>query len=177
MNKSIKNMTELEGIVHAEGTGGRVVVFRIKPGFDMIEAIKKVCRHYGIKAGVITSIFGSLEKVTLMVPMKGLKFPVIEHHDPSVIVVKNLNVASGCGLVNTLENDEITIHLHIVVVLLDEGSSGFSKYPATGGHVADYEPAPCLGTIEIAIEEVKGLKLIRKVDKDVNLPVTFPVND
>jgi uncharacterized protein len=177
MNISKKGKTELEGIVHAEGTGGRIIVFRVKPGFDIIEGIKKVCKYYDIKAGVISSIFGSLEKVTLMVPMEGLSFPVVKNHDPNVIEIKNLNVASGCGLVNTLENGEITIHLHIVAVILAEGLSGFSKYPATGGHVADYAPAPCLGTIEIAIEEAKGLKLIRKVDSDVGLPVTFPVKE
>lgn len=177
MNISKKDKTDLEGIIHADGTGGRVIVFRVKPGFDIIEGIKKVCKYYDIKAGVISSIFGSLEKVTLMVPMKGLSFPVVKNHDPSVIEIKNLNVASGCGLVNTLENGEITIHLHIVAVILAEGSSGLSKYSATGGHVADYAPAPCLGTIEVAIEEVKGLKLVRKVDKDVNLPVTFPVKE
>ena len=55
--------------------------------------------------------------------------------------------------------------------------SGPSKYPTTGGHVADYAPAPCLEIIEIAIEEVKGLKLVRKDDKDMGLSVTFPVKE
>ena len=177
MNTLKAENEKLEGIVHAEGVGGRIIVFRIKPGFDMIEGIKKVCKHYGIKAGIISSIFGSLEKVTLMVPMKDLSFPVVKNHDPSVIEIKNFNLASGCGLVNTLENGEITIHLHIVAVLLADESSEPAKFYTVGGHVADYAQAPCFGTIEIAIQEVKGLKLVRKVDKDVGLPVTFPIKE
>lgn len=169
--------TNVKGIVHAEGKGGRIILFRLKPGVDMIEGIKRVCKHYHLKAGVISSIFGSLKKVTLMVPMKDLSFPVVKNHVPSTIEIKNLNLASGCGFVNTLEDGEITLHLHIVAVLLVEGLSGSSKFPTTGGHVADYAPAPCLGTIEVAIEEVKGVKLVRKVDKDVGLPVTFPIKE
>ncbi|MCL5072685.1 MAG: DNA-binding protein [Actinobacteria bacterium] len=55
MSKSIADKAELEGIVHAEGTGGRVIVFRVKPGFDIIEGIKKVCKYYDIKAGTFLS--------------------------------------------------------------------------------------------------------------------------
>lgn len=160
---------ELEGIVHAEGKGGRIIVFRIKPGFDLIEGIKKVCRHYDLRAGVINSIFGSLEKVKLQVGAKGLYFPIPPGFKGRAITVKEVNVGAGCGFVNTLEDGEITIHLHIMV-FPTEGLT-------VGGHVDVDTVTPCFGTIEIAIEEVEGVKLIRKVDDDVGLPVTFPVKE
>ena len=170
---------ELKGIVHAEGVGGRIIVFRIKPGYDIIEGIKRVCRYYNLKAGVITSIFGSLEKVKLHVPVKDIRFPVPKEHDIRTIEKENVNVASGCGFINTLEDGEIDIHMHMM--LFDGGLGGpASEFPSVGGHLDTRDPditAPCLGTIEVAIEEVKGLKLVRKVDKDVGLPVTFPIKE
>lgn len=165
-----------KGIIHAEGKGGRIIIFRLKPGVDMIEGIKRVCKHYNLKAGIITAIFGSLQKVKLMVPMKDLAFPVSEYHEPRTIEKGQVNLASGCGFVNTLEDGEITIHLHIM--LFDGGLGGpASEFSSIGGHVDCDAPAPCLGCIEIAIEEVKGVKLVRKVDKDVGLPVTFPIKE
>jgi len=176
MNTVKKDESDLEGIVHAEGMGGRVIVFRIKPGFDIIDGIKRTCKYYKLEAGVITSIFGSLEKVKLMVPLKGLAFPVAEEHEPRIIYKEIVNLASGCGFVNTLEDGEITIHIHMLV--FDGGLGGPSpEFPVVGGHLDIDMPTPCLGTVEIAIEEVKGLKLIRKLDKDVGLPVTCPVQE
>ena len=176
MNTLSAEEANLEGIVHAEGEGGKIVIFKIKPGFDVINGIKKICKHYDIKAGVITSIFGSLAEVTLMVPMKNISFPVVKLHDPRVIVKENVNVAAGCGFVNTLEDGEITMHIHLTV--FDGGLKGPApEFSTVGGHMADYAPAPCLGTIEIAIQEVTGLKLLRKVDEDVGLPVTLPVKE
>ena len=160
---------DVEAIVHAEGTGGRIIVLRIKPGYDMVDGIKQACRYYGLKAGVITSIFGSLERVRLMVGSKGLRFPVPPGHKGRTIETGEANVASGCGLVNTLEDGEITMHLHIVV-FPTEG-------PMAGGHVDCDTPTPVFGTLELAIQEVKGVKLVRKVDEDVGLPVTFPVQE
>ena len=178
MDIAKKENAELEGIVHAEGTGGRVVVFRIKPGFDIIKGIKQVCKHYGLKAGIITSIFGSLEKVKLMVPVKDIRFPVPKDHDIRTIVKENVNLAAGCGFINTLEDGDIDIHLHMM--LFDGGLGGpASEFPAIGGHL-DCRPdstAPCLGTVEISIEEIKGLKLVRKVCEAVGLPVTFPIKE
>ena len=179
MDTEKENIEELEGIVHAEGVSGRIIVFRIKPGFDMIDGIKRVCRHYNLKAGVITSIFGSLEKVTLHVPIKDIRFPVPKDHDIRTIEKETVSLASGCGFINTLEDGEIDIHMHMM--LFDGGLGGpASEFPSIGGHLDTRDPdipAPCLGTIEIAIQEVKGVKLIRKVDEDVGLPVTFPVKE
>ena len=65
-------------------------------------------------------------------------------------------------------------------MLFDGGLGGPApEFPSVGGHLdTRYDGgAPCLGTIEIAIEEVKGLKLVRKVDNDVGLPVTFPIKE
>lgn len=159
-----------EGILHTEGANGKTIVFRIKPGFDMIEGIKYICKYYNIKAGVISSILGSLEKVKLLVPNKGLSFPVPPGHKGKSIVMENVSVTAGCGLIGTLENGEIEIDLHMMVF-----DGGLSDTPAVGGHVACDMPAPAHGTLEGAIEEVKGVELIRKVDKDTGVIVTFPV--
>lgn len=161
-----------EGILHAEGTGGKAIAFRIKPGFDMIEGIKYICKNYNIKAGTITSILGSLEKVKLLVPHKGLSFPVPKDHKPRSIVMENVSVTSGCGLIGTLENGEIEIDLHMMVF-----DGGLSDMPAVGGHVACDMPAPAHGTLEGIIEEIEGISLIRKVDKDTGVTVTFPVKE
>lgn len=159
-------------IFHAEGVGGRIIVFRLNPGIDMIEGLKQVCRHYGIKAGVISSILGSLEKVKLLVPHKGPTFSVSKNHKPSSIIKKNVNVASGCGLISTVENGEIEIDLHMMVF-----DGGLSDMPAVGGHVDFNAPAPVRRTLEGAIEEIKGINLIRKVDKNTGVTVTFPIKE
>lgn len=172
---ALKSHEEIdEGILHAEGTCGRIILFRLKPGIDMVDGIKQVCKHYRVKAGVITSIFGSLQKVKLMVPMEGLSFPVAKDHIPRTIEKEQVNLASGCGFVNTLEDGEIAIHLHVMV--FDGGLGGPApEFPSIGGHVDCDAPAPCFGCIEVAIQEVKGVELVRKVDADVLLPVTFPI--
>ena len=67
---------------------------------------------------------------------------------------------------------EIEIDLHMMVF-----DGGLSEIPAVGGHVSCDMPAPAHGTLEGAIEEVKGVKLVRKVDKDTGVIVTFPVKE
>ena len=158
-----------ERIMHADGAGGRVVIFRVKPGFDVIEAVRQVCTHYGISAGVITALFGSFKRVKLGIPYEGLRFP-IPPEEPGVKIVKeNVLVGSGSGLVSTLEDGEIEIHLH---VMLYDG--GLSDMPAVGGHVLTNEPVPAHGTVEVAIQEVTGVKLVRRLDDEVGESVTFP---
>jgi predicted DNA-binding protein with PD1-like motif len=78
-------------------------------------------------------------------------------------------VGSGSGLVSTLEDGEIEIHLH---VMLYDG--GLSDMPAVGGHVLTNEPVPAHGTVEVAIQEVTGVKLVRRLDDEVGESVTFP---
>ena len=176
MNTYKKEKRKLKGIIHSGGTGGQIVVFRIKPGYDMIEGIKQVCIEYELKAGVITSIFGSLEKVKLHVPVKDIRFPVPKDHDIRTIEKENVNLTAGCGFINTLEDGKIAIHLHMM--LFDGGLGGPApEFPSIGGHLDCSKPAPCLGTIEVAIQEVKGIKMVRKIDKDVGLPVTFPIKE
>ena len=173
MNNAKEGKTEIsDRIVHAEGAGGRVVVFRVKPGFDVMEAIKQVCTHYDIRAGVITAFFGSIKRVRLGIPYRGLRFPIPPDEKGVEIVKENVLVASGSGLVSTLEDGEIEIHLH---VMLYDG--GLSEMPAVGGHVLSDEPVPAHGTVEVAIEEVTGVKLVRKVDDEVGKPVTFPMKE
>jgi len=52
---------------------------------------------------------------------------------------------------------------------------GYSEMPAVGGHVACDVPTPAHGTLEGVIEEIEGINLVRKVDKDTGVIVTFPV--
>ena len=173
LNKNNKANKKIdERILHAGGVSGRIIVFRIKPGFDMIEGIKQICKYYSIKAGVISSILGSLEKVKLLVPNKGLCFPIPPDHKPRSIEMENVSVGSGCGLIGTLENGEIEIDLHMMVF-----DGGLSDMPAVGGHVACDMPTPAHGTLEGTIEEIKGVKLVRKVDKDTGAVVTFPIKE
>ena len=146
----------------AAGTGGRIIAARIIPGQDIIETLEDICRRYDIKYGHISSAIGSLRRVSLNIVTRTTPIPGsghmthIEREGPYCLL-------SGQGLISPgAKPDSFDIHLHIAV----RGDTD----PVMGGHVEI--GTITLSTTEFFIHEVHGVKITRKVDEVVGMPMT-----
>ena len=119
----------------------KTYAFRLKPGQDLREEIEKFAKGHGIKAGVIVSCVGSLQKAVLR--MAGAQEEKT-FEGPFEIV----------SLVGTLEAGNQ--HLHIAVS--DKQGNVF------GGHVKQ----GCLveTTAELVLGELEGITFTRRPDPE-----------
>lgn len=150
------------------GVVKRVVIARILPGEDLVTGISEACKKHGIKYGIITSCIGSLDAMYLQYYFEP-KDPVNDPFgaDRDLVSKEPTVLISGQGLVCENEEDgSIDVHLH--AVMRDNHGKVYGSHIPVGGNIAQY-------TIDVAIEEVGGIKLIRAWDDETQHFQTKPV--
>ncbi len=149
------------------GSAARVVVARIYPGEDMVTAIAEVCRKHGIKYGIITSCIGSLSSIYLQYYYEP-KDPVNDPFgaDRDLILNEPTVLISGQGLVcENVSDGSMDVHLH--AVMRDNNGKVYGSHIPKGGNIAQY-------TIDVAIMEVSGMRLLRAWEEETHHFETVP---
>lgn len=129
---------------------GRVIVARVMPDEDLIDAIKVLVKNYEIKGGLI-NVIGAFKKFTIGyfdLNTKEYKFKTFE---------ENVELISCMGNISYKDGDPI-IHIHISV--------GKGDYNLIGGHLS--QPSIISVTAEVFIYEINQ-KLNRVNDPPFNL--------
>lgn len=115
---------------------GRFLAFRLVPGEELLGALRRIVRNYGIRAGYVAGVVGSLSRVCLRFAGK-----------------PDGTETNGCfevvSLVGTL--DAAGEHLHMAVS--DPGGA------VTGGHVL--EGCIVRTTMELVLGDLPGLEFRR----------------
>lgn len=130
----------------------RVIVGKVEPGEDLIEAIIKMVKNHNIQSGLINCI-GALKKFTIgyyNIETKIYEIKTFEEYIELVSCIGNIAFKDGGPI----------IHLHI--------SIGNREYSVKGGHLI--QPAIVSITGEVYILEIDQ-KLYRESDPKFNLPI------
>ncbi len=131
---------------------GRVIVGKVEPNEDLIEAIITMVKNHKIQSGFINCI-GALKKFTIgyfNIDTKVYESKMFEEYIELVSCTGNI----------AFKNDEAIIHLHITI--------GNSEFSLMGGHLL--QPAIISITGEVFIFEIDQ-KLNRKTDLKFDLPL------
>lgn len=151
---------EMDGRIRwGVGGLGRVVVARLAPGCDIKRSIEEIAGAAGIEYGVILGGAASLERAVL----RNVRFPVQEWPITDDIRIFShvqgpLEMLAISGNISRTTDGKAWVHGHITV------SVGMPDGMALGGHLVD--GAIVLSTGEIAIAEVLGLAIERRLDPE-----------
>ena len=128
----------------------RIIVGKVEPDEDLIEAIITMVQHHNIQSGLINCI-GALKKFTIgyfNIDTKTYERKTFDDYIELVSCMGNIAFKEG----------EPIIHLHI--------SIGNREFSVMGGHL--FQPAIVSITGEVYIIEIDQ-KLLRKTDSKFNL--------
>jgi len=148
----------------ALGRQGRVLAIRLTPGTDVLDGITAACREHRIRAAVIQTIIGGVNRATVEVAKPSSQSPV--GVEAKVIKLEKPHaILSAQGMMCVNDDGEIEPHLHIVFVDSDGR--------AVGGHL---EPgtAPVTTTADVIISEVLDVDFGRRFDPAVGTVLFFP---
>lgn len=131
---------------------GRVFLFSIQKGEDLLQAVQYFCHHHQVRCGLIAAI-GAVEKATFGVyDQKAKKYAKIN-------IDKELEVLSLSGNVS-LFDDKPMVHAHITL--------GDMEGKAYGGHLM---AGTRVFSLEVFIQELTGDLKVRKLEKNTQLPL------
>ena len=135
----------------AEGRAGRLLIFRLKRGADLLSSIRAEAERAGVRAGFLMCI-GGLSRARLGFYTGSGRYKALEIEGPLELVACVGNIALGPG-------GELIIHAHACV------ADGEGR--AYGGHLLD----GCLvdSTGELVIVELSGAEFRREVDEETGL--------
>ena len=131
-----------------EGNTGRIIVARLNDKAELIEEIKRICKEKGVTSGYV-NLIGGIEEAELISMNKTrpeLENKKINHKGPFEV--------QGIGTIATREN-EIVPHIHITL-----GKYGNESLT---GHLVS---GKITMFIELVIQEIEGIHMIRKEDPE-----------
>ncbi|GMU24461.1 MAG: hypothetical protein AMXMBFR13_45350 [Phycisphaerae bacterium] len=148
----------------AMGHAGRCLVFRLKPGTDLMNGLKEMADAHGIKAAYIPVIIGGVNQATIEVATPSKDSPVgvvakIIHLTGPIAII------GAQGMICEKEDGSIEPHLHITFV----DANGHVH----GGHL-EAGSAPVTTTADVIMHEVAGVKFGRGFDPEVKTTLFFP---
>lgn len=157
-------MTDIR-VQWAQSKAGRVVFGRIYPGTEIIDGILKICEENYIRYGTIITMIGSLSRGTFVyaIPETDAKMG-IKYSQP-VEIEGPLEFLSGQGIIGVSDAGKPIIHLH--GLLSDKNKKIY------GGHFID-AGNPVLVTMEVVIQELEGVRLIKSQDEETDFPLFKP---
>ncbi len=110
-----------------------IVQLRVKPGSDLLTAIREGVERHGIKSGIFLSGLGALEKAVLRnLRMFPDKYPVAPEHRLYYELKKPLELLSLSGWIGENPDGSAEIHAHFSVSYA-EGD----KVVSAGGHLTE----------------------------------------
>lgn len=148
----------------AEGGVGKIVLIRILPGSDVVEGVESACKAMGIRAGIVASCVGSLQRAHFLFVVPAQNKVGAEYGDP-LILEGPLEFLGAQGTVGCEGSGELFVHLH--------GLASDKNGVVHGGHLVRGH-CPVLITCEVAIVQVEGLNLVRRMDPEVGWEVLSP---
>jgi predicted DNA-binding protein with PD1-like motif len=148
----------------AAGKPGRCLVFRLKPGTDLMTGLKEMAEAHNIRAAYIPVIIGGVNRATIEVATPSPDSPVgvvakiIELTGP-------IAICGAQGMICEKEDGTLEPHLHITFV----DSNGHLH----GGHL-EAGTAPVTTTADVIMHEVLEVEFGRGFDPDVKTTLFFP---
>lgn len=146
-----------------------MIVTRLFPGSDLLEALTEIARRESIRSGVILSGAASLSEVILR-NVRGLppQLPITDEDRVFVHKKGPYELLSISGNISEQDGD-IWVHAHITV------SSGEEDGLAYGGHLV--VGCKVLSLAELVLAEIEGVRLARTYDKATRGPQLHIVSE
>ncbi|MDP2871150.1 MAG: DNA-binding protein [Bacillota bacterium] len=152
----------------ASGGLGRVLVARMGPGVELLRGLTELVEREGLRYAVILGGAASLRQVRLRnVRVTPETWPIRDTHRVFVDLPGPLELLSISGNVSRRPDGSIHLHAHVVV-----STGGQQPGLAYGGHLV--EGAVVLSTAEIAVAEITGIALSRRMDGETRTLELFP---
>jgi hypothetical protein len=144
----------------AEGTCGRLVAARLRPGTDLIGGITAVCRAHNIQQGYLSCVIGSLKQAQYLLPIIDTSTASGIRYSEPITVSGPIEFTSGQGVICQSPDGELLIHFHGCFCGPD--GTSLAGHFAAGGN-------PVLVTADIIISEINGMRMVRRMDPEVDL--------
>lgn len=160
-------MSTIPGMVSASGQQGTVVTIRIQPGTDLVEGIQALCEKHEFRAATVNCCIGSLREATFVnaAPIDDGKTGYGHGKPYSIPLVQ---ILSAQGVISKEEDGQYRVHLHGVVIDTDNRIHG--GHFVKGGN-------PVLLTVEMTLTELRGVRLVRRLDPAIGRPQLSPEED
>ncbi len=153
----------------AEGSAERMVTARLKPGTEFQAGIIDVCKKHHIRQGYISCCIGSLQKVTFCAAQKDDSVKIGARYVEPMEIPGPVQFVSGQGFICQSEDGEYVLHIHGTF----SNWKNDREIKVFDGHMMP-EGNPVLVTMDLIINEVTGIKMLRKYDPDVEFVCYFP---
>lgn len=138
------------------GSTGRLLVFRVAPGQDLVPTLVDACTRAGIRSGIIVAAIGSLSRATLVTVRPDATVEEAAPYTDPCVVPGPVELVSAQGFVSLYDDSgPMRVHLHGVL------SKGVEEH--FSGHFLE-QGSEALFTVEVAVLEVSGVELRRKED-------------
>lgn len=157
-------MAELR-VSHAAGKFGKMIPVRVRPGTDIMEALKKVCEEHEVKYGGVLFGIGSVRQLCyqVLVPKKDSIWGA-GYTEPQTIPGP-IEVVGIRGVIFQSEEGETLLHIH--------GTFSDQEGKCYGGHLVMGQN-PVLATLDGMIAELTDAKMIRRMDPELGVGVFNP---
>lgn len=158
-------MGEARRFETANGTSGKVILAKLRPGSDLVGGLVDICRQARVECGAVQVCFGSLEKCTLNIPGKPQPGTKGAPHGDDIVVDGPVSLIAGQGHISLADSHSPVVHFHGVVS--DTDSHIYGGHLNAGG-------SPVASTVEVVITEVKGACMVRETDPELGRMLCFP---
>ncbi len=153
------------GALHASGQFKKVVPVRLRPGTDVMDGLKRVCEEHGIKQGAILMGIGSLRQLSYQVLTPKPDTKLGAAYTEPVVVQGPVEILSLQGVIFQSEEGETLLHVH--GTFSDQHGRVYAGHVVTGANAI-------LATLDAMIAEVANVKLIRRMEPEVELGLFTP---
>lgn len=148
----------------ASGKMKRTIAFRLRPGTDVMEAITGVCEQEGIKNGVIVSCLGSLRSAVVFNPEPKPNAKIGFGYGDPIEFKGPIELVSATGMICHGDDGKVLLHVH--ASLSDQHGNAFGGHLIPGNKV--------LITVDVIINEIEGIDMVRKYDDETEIPIFHP---
>jgi len=148
------------------GTGGKVLVARLKPGSDLLLSIRSLAEKEGIVSGVILSGVGLLRAASLR-NCKSFpdQYPITDVNRTFLRFEKPLEILSLTGNVSGFQGKP-SVHAHITLSYVEHG-----RISVIGGHLI--EGCLVFGFAEIFLMELEKVQMTKEFDEETKTHQLF----
>jgi predicted DNA-binding protein with PD1-like motif len=148
----------------AAGNTGKVLIARLRPGSDLIAGIRKLCSDFDIKNGYIASCIGALHTTRYVY---GIADPAVKGGagvSEEQISRKVVQFLSAQGNICHDEGCKPQVHIH--GIFCEDGLVKGGHFDQPGNIIA--------ATMEVVIQEVLDVDMIRRFDSEIDQFCLYP---
>lgn len=155
-------MTNNNKVSSKKTRAGETIVGHIYPGSDLIPSIYKICEKNDIENGYISMLIGSLKKASFVYAKAEENSKIGIRYSEPLKKEGPFEFLSGQGLIGRKDDGNRVVHLH--------GMFSNEKMEIQGGHLIE-KGNIVLATIEIVINRLENINLIKSYDKETGFPL------